>query len=104
MAGNTFTAADVQNRAGSLVAGLWTQLEDIRKFKLWLDDSSHTDMILGPLGVGVPSGDLTIIRSAIADLGGNSGLWAVSHGTYAPAAPSNFFFNAKLLTGLNYAA
>lgn len=104
MAGNPFTASDVNNRAGALVAGLWTQLEDVRRFKLWLDDASHNDAALGPTGIGVTSPDLLVIRNSFADLGGASGLWAVAHGSFAPAGASNYFANGKLLTGLNYAA
>lgn len=102
MAGNPYTAADVNNQAGSLVAGLWTQLDNVRRFKLWLDDASHNDAAL--TAIGVTGADLTIIRNSFADLGGASGLWAVSHGTFAPGGASNYFSNAKLLTGLNYAA
>lgn len=104
MAGNTYTAADINNRAGSLVAGLWNALEDTRRFKLWLDDSTHTDAVLGPSGIGVTTADLLVIRNSFSDLGGTSGLWAVSHGTFVPGGLNNFFFNAKNLTGLNYAA
>jgi hypothetical protein len=103
MAGNPYTAADINNRAGSLVYGVWQALDAARQFKLWLDDSSHNDTALGPSGsVGVPTADLTIIRNSFADLGGTSGLWAVAHGTFAPAGASNYFSNAKLLSGLNY--
>lgn len=103
MAGITLTAANIQDRAGSLVTALWRSLDDVRQFKLWLDDSTHTDTILGPSGsIGIPTADLTIIRTAFADLGGSSGLWAVSHGTFAPAGVNNYFFTAKQLTGLTY--
>jgi hypothetical protein len=104
MAGYPLTALDINNRAGALATGLWTALEDARRFKLWLDDASHNDTAIGPSGVGVTTGDLTVIRNSFGDLGGTSGLWAVAHGTFAPAGASNYFANAKLLTGLNYAA
>ncbi len=55
-------------------------------------------------GLGVSAADLVIIRNSFADLGGASGLYAVAHGTFAPSGASNYFFNAKNLTGLNYAA
>lgn len=104
MAGNPFTALDINNRAGALVSGVWNSLEEARRFKLWLDDATHSDTALGPSGVGVPSADLTLIRNSFADLAGASGLWAVSHGSFAPSGASNYFSNAKQLTGLNYAA
>jgi hypothetical protein len=102
MAGNSFTAADLQNRAGSIVYGVWEALDAARQFKLWLDDATHSDTVLGPLGVGVPSTDLALIRTSYADLGGTSGLWAVARGTYTPTGANNYFFNAKQLSGLNY--
>lgn len=103
MAGYPISATDINNRAGGLVLGVWQALEDVHRFKLWLDDSAHTDAVLGPTGVGVASADLTLIRSSIADLGGASGLWAVAHGAFTPSGANNFFFNAKQLTGISYA-
>jgi hypothetical protein len=103
MAGYTLTATDINSKAGSLAYAVWKALDDVRAFKLWLDDTSHNDTALGPTGIGVTSADLTVIRNSIADLGGTSGLWAVAHGTFAPAGASNYFANAKLLTGINYA-
>jgi hypothetical protein len=105
VAGFPFTALDINNRAGALVTGLWTSLEEVRRFKLWLDDASHTDTVLGPSGgVGVTTADLLVIRNSFADLGGASGLYAVAHGSFAPGGASNYFANAKNLAGLNYAA
>lgn len=102
MAGNLYTALDVNNRAGALVAGLWNTLNDVHTFKLWLDDATHNDAAL--TAVGMAGADLTLIRNSFADLGGASGLWAVAHGSFAPAGASNYFSNAKQLTGLNYTA
>jgi hypothetical protein len=104
VAGYTLAASDVNNRAGGLVVGLWQALEDVRKFKLWLDDATHSDTALGPTGIGVTSADLTLIRNSFADLGGASGLYAVAHGTFAPSGASNYFSNAKSLSGISYAA
>lgn len=104
MAGVTFTASQFNAQAGLLVQSAWTALEECRRMKLWLDDATHTDVILQAAPYSVPSGDLTAIRTAFTDLGGASGLWAVAHGSFAPAGASNYFFNAKSLTGLSYAA
>lgn len=100
MAGFALKADDINNRAGQLARAVWQSLDDARAFKLWLDDTSHNDTALGPSGVGVTSADLTIIRNSFADLGGASGLWAVSHGSFAPAGANNYFFNAKSLGGI----
>lgn len=104
MAGQPFTAADIQARAGLLVTALSTSLNEVRAFKLWLDDATHNDTALGPGGVGVPTGDLTVIRASFADLGGSTGLYAVARGTHAPSGANNYFFNAKNLSGLTYTA
>jgi hypothetical protein len=104
MAGITYTATQLQAQAGLLVQSVWTSLEEARKFKLWLDDATHSDTLLGPTGAGVPLADLAVIRTAFADLGGSTGLYAVAHGTFTPSGASNYFFTAKQLTGLNYAA
>jgi hypothetical protein len=103
MAGYTIAALDVNQRAAALALGLWSALDDAHKFKLWLDDAAHTDTVLGPSGVGVTTADLLIIRNSFADLAGTSGLYAVAHGSYAPTGASNYFSNAKMLTGVNYA-
>jgi hypothetical protein len=100
-AGYQTTLADINNQAGALVIALWNDLEAVHRFKLWLDDSAHNDAYLTALGMA--SGDITTLRNSIADLGGTSGLWAVSHGSFAPGGASNYFSNAKLLTGANWA-
>jgi hypothetical protein len=44
------------------------------------------------------------LRNSISDLGSTAnGLWAVSHGLFIPGGVNNFFFNAKALTGTNFA-
>lgn len=100
MAGFELKALDINNRAGQLARAVWDSLEEARRFKLWLDDTSHSDTALGPSGVGVTTADLTIIRNSFADLGGTSGLWAVSHGSFTPSGANNYFFNAKNLGGI----
>lgn len=104
MAGNSFTAAEFNNRSGLLIQSLWTSLDEIHKMKLWLDDATHTDALLTASPFNVPAGDLSAIRPAFADLGGASGLYAVAHGTFTPSGANNYFFAAKNLTGLNYTA
>lgn len=100
MAGYSVAAADVNNKAGQLVTSLWDDLDAIRRFALWLNDATHNDTFLTNLGLA--AGDITTLRSSFADLGGPSGLWAVAHGNFAPTGASNYFFNAKALTGTNY--
>lgn len=103
--GYSANTADINNKAGGLVVALWTNLEEIRKFKLWLDDAVHTDGFLNAAGITgtASSGDVKVLRDSFADLGGASGLWAVAHGTFAPGGASNYFVNAKNLSGVTYA-
>lgn len=99
MAGYSITAQDINNRAGTVARNLWEALEEARRMKLWLDDAANTDAILTTPPINMPIADLNIIRPAIADLGGTTGLWAVARGTHDPSGPNNFFFNAKKLGG-----
>ena len=103
--GYQVTAADINNRAGSLVVACWTNLAALHDFKQWLDDSAHNDAYLTTLGFtgNSSAGDVKTLRDSIADLGGTTGLWAVAHGTYVPGGTNNFFFNAKNLSGVNFA-
>lgn len=105
--GYSVVTADVNNKAGQLVTSLWDNLNDLHRFYLWLTDSAHTDLYLNNLtGGGISgtgsSGDVATLRNGIADLGGPSGLWAVSHGTFTPSGANNYFFNAKNLTGTSF--
>lgn len=105
-AGYPISSTDVNGKAGSLVVAVWKALEDVRQFKLWLDDASHNDAFLNGISItgtaATAGSDVKVIRDSFADLGGASGLWAVAHGTFAPSGASNYFSNAKLLTGVNY--
>lgn len=98
--GYPYTAAEINSTAGARITNLWNALNDIRNLKLWLDDATHNDAFLTALGFSAP--DITLLRNSISDLGGASGLWAVSHGSFAPAGASNYFSNAKQLSGMNY--
>lgn len=101
--GYPVTSTDLNNRAGAAVVQLWDALDNIRSLKLWLDD--HNDAYLNGIGItgSASTGDVKTLRDAVADLGGTSGLWAVSHGTFTPAGVNNYFFNAKQLTGATWA-
>jgi hypothetical protein len=102
MAGYAVTAADVNSRAGALVVALWQDLENLRQFKAWLDDSSHNDTFL--TGLGISAGDITTLRAGVSDLGSpTNGLYAVAHSIYVPGGVNNFFANAKALSGVTYA-
>lgn len=104
-AGLEVSGPSVNARAGNLVVALWNTLDDIHKFKLWLDD--HNDTYLNSIGISgtatTAGSDVKVLRDSFADLGGASGLWAVSHGSFDAPGLTNYFFNAKNLTGTNWA-
>lgn len=102
--GYPVAAGDVNNKAGALVTNLWDALDQVRRFNLWLTDSLHTDSYLNNLGItgSASSGDVKLLRDSFNDLAGSAGLYVVAHGTLAPAGASNYFFNARQLTGTNY--
>ena len=102
--GYTVSAGDVNNKAGALVTNLWDALDQVRRFKLWLDDATHGDAYLNGIGItgSASTGDVKLLRDSFADLGGAAGLYVVSHGSFAPGGASNYFANAKQLTGTNY--
>jgi hypothetical protein len=100
MAGIPFAATDINMKAGALVVGVWRALDEARDFYLWLNDPTHTDSAL--VAAGMQQSDVTLIKNSFGDLGGPAGLWAVSHATFTPSGASNYFANAKQLTGVNY--
>lgn len=103
--GYPVTGSDINNRAGALIVALWQDLEAIRQFKAWLDDATHDDTFLNNAGItgSSSSGDVKTLRDAFADLAGATGLYGVAHGTVTPSGASNYFFNAKKLSGVTYA-
>lgn len=102
--GYPVTAADVNAKAGALVTNLWDALDQARRFHLWLTDALHTDTYLNNLGISgsASTGDVQVLRNSFGDLAGSAGLYVVAHGTFAPGGASNYFSNARQLTGTNY--
>lgn len=109
--GSPLTKADLDNTLSREIGAVWTSLAAIHTRNLWLNDSSHSDAaLLTPLGYTGPgaSTEITILRGAISDL---DSLWKLSHATTgglgvanvgSTAALNDFFFNAKLLGGINW--
>jgi hypothetical protein len=99
MAGIGFDANAIEQKAGLISQQVWDALQEAREFYLWLQDHSSASV----QALGVSSADDTLIRNAMGDLGGPSGLWSVGHNKTTPSGASDYFFNAKQLTGTNYA-
>jgi hypothetical protein len=99
MAGIDYNASAVEQKAGLIAQQVWDALQEAREFYLWLQD--HNTAALVALGVSSP--DDTLIRNAMGDLAGSAGLWSVAHAKMTPSGASDYFANAKQLTGTNYA-
>lgn len=104
--GFSLSKTDLDNTLGREAGAVWAALEAVRLRALWLNDSSHSDgSLLTPLGYS--SSEVTTLRAAFADL---DSLRQISHNTGTKgvgtigqtAAGNDFFFNAKLLGGINW--
>ena len=89
--------ADVDNSLSREIGAVWTALATINTRSLWLADSSHNTAFMQTLGYTVPED--TTLRAAITDL---NKLWQVSHAAATQSPANDFFFNAKLLGGINW--
>jgi hypothetical protein len=89
--------ADVDNSLAREIGAVWSSLNAINQRSLWLADSSHNTAFMGTLGYTTPED--TTLRAAIADL---NKLWQISHAAATQSAANDFFFNAKLLGGINW--
>lgn len=98
MAGISYTGDNIEQKAGLIAQQVWDALTEAREFYLWLQDHNSASVI----ALGVQSPDDTLIRNAFNDLAGPAGLWSVAHSKSTPSGASDYFFNAKQLTGTNY--
>jgi hypothetical protein len=89
--------ATIDQRVGALAFNLRATLDQIQTVKTWLD--SQTDAQLNNLGYSgsASSGDVQTLRNSFTDM---DNLRKVARGLQAQPAASDFFFNAKNLTGL----
>jgi hypothetical protein len=95
--GTPLLKADVDNTLSREIGEVWRALNTIHVRNLWLADSSHNTAFMGTLGYTTPED--TTLRAAIADL---DKLWQISHAAATQGAANDFFFNAKLLGGINW--
>lgn len=99
--GRGLTKSDIDLRMASVVEQVWGALNLANQASPWLANTNIvTDTTLTTLGY--TSGEVTLLRAAINDLGSSSGLWAIAHGTKTQPAVNNFFFNGQQITGVNY--
>jgi len=97
-AGFPLSKADLDNTLGREVGAVWGALAAISTRNVWLNDSSHSDgNLLTPLGYS--GSEITTLRAAVTDL---NKLWQISHAAATQSPANDFFFNAKLLGGINW--
>jgi hypothetical protein len=95
--GYPITKTGLDNTMGGLVVTLRDALNAITSFKATLDDTTiMPDAVLTGLGYG--SGEITTIRASFTDL---KKLRDISIAAATQGATNDFWFNAKLLTGVN---
>ena len=93
MVGFSTNKDSVDARAGQLALTLRDTLAQIVIFKAWLDTQTDTQLI----ALGYEQPDVDLLRSSYVDL---SRLSDVAHAQATQPGASDFFWNAKHLTGL----
>lgn len=89
---------DLDNTVAREAGAVWAALDAVNKRATWLNDSAHSDAnLLTPLGY--TGSEITTLRAAFTDL---NKLWQISHAAATQASVNDFFFNAKLLGGVNW--
>jgi hypothetical protein len=89
--------ADIDNSVGREIGAVWESLAAINRRNIWLADSSHNLAFTATLGY--TTAEDVLLRAAVADL---NKLWQISHAAATQGAANDFFFNAKLLGGVNW--
>jgi hypothetical protein len=84
---------DVDARAGQLAVTLRDTFVQVVTFKAWLDTQTDAQLI----GLGYVQAEVNLLRAAYVDL---TNLNNIAHAQGTQPAASDFFFNAKHLTGL----
>lgn len=95
--GFPLTKNDIDTKVGLEIGAVWNALDAINTRNTWLNDASHNTAALSVLGYS--GSDDTTLRAAVADL---NKLWQISHAAATQGATNDFFFNAKLLGGINW--
>lgn len=85
---------NIDSRAGYLALTLRDTFSGIVIFKAWLDTQQDTDLT----GLGYTQAEVTLLRAAYTDL---TNLNNIAHAQGTQPAASDFFWNAKHLTGLS---
>lgn len=100
--GRGITKNDIDQRAASAVEQLWAAFEQVKNLSALLANTNIIPNDTFLTNLGYSSGEVTLLRAGINDLGSANGLYGVAHGTKTQASVNNFFFSAQQLTGVNY--
>lgn len=84
---------DVDSRAGQLALTLRDTFVQVVTFKAWLDTQTDAQLVT----LGYAQAEVTLLRAAYVDL---TNLNNIAHAQGTQPAASDFFWNAKHLTGL----
>ena len=96
--GLAITKLDLDNTIAREAGAVWQALAAVNTRNTWLNDTSHSDAnLLTPLGYS--GSEITTLRAAFTDL---NKLWGIAHASQTQASTNDFFFNAKLLGGVNW--
>lgn len=100
--GRGFTKQDIDNRMAAVVEQVWSSLNQANQAALWLANTTIIPNDATLTNLGYTSGEVTLLRASMNDLGSSNGLWGVAHTLKTVPTVNNFFFNAQQLTGVNY--
>lgn len=100
--GLPLTKTDLDARANSSVQQVWGALEQIHQFSELLANTTIIPNDTALVNLGYSTGEVTLLRAGINDLGSATGLWGVAHNLKTVTAVNNFFFFAQQLTGVNF--
>ena len=100
--GRGITKSDIDLRMASVVEQVWGALNIANQASLWLANTNIIPSDTTLTNLGYTSGEVTLLRAAINDLGSANGLYGVAHGTKTQATVNNFFFSGQQITGVNF--
>jgi len=100
--GRGITKNDIDLRAAAVVEQVWNALNEANRMSALLANTNIVPNDTFLTNLGYSSGEVTLLRAAINDLGSANGLYGVAHGAKTQLAVNNFFFNGQQITGVNF--
>jgi predicted Zn-dependent protease len=100
--GRGITKNDIDQRLPLVIEGVWNSLNLANQAALWLANTTIIPNDAFLTSLTYTQAEVTLMRTAINDLGSANGLWGVAHNLKTVPSTNNFFFSAQQLTGVNY--